>query len=185
MNMEEWKDIEGLEGRYQVSSYGRIKRLRHKVVYKNDKIKLLEERFEKLSSNKEGYRIANLPNGKFNSVYRLVAKHFIANPENKLIVNHIDGDPSNDNVCNLEWVTQSENMKKAHRKYNLGKKRPVYCYETQQFYPSISNAQKSIGLCVQSVERSIFSRTPVKGYSFDFVVDGKVVPFTGNKLLEL
>lgn len=58
-----------------------------------------------------GYRMYNLTiNGekKYYSAHRLVAIHFIPNPDNLPVVNHIDGNKLNNNVTNLEWATQSE-----------------------------------------------------------------------------
>lgn len=48
-------------------------------------------------------------------IHRIVAKVYIPNPENKPNVNHIDFDPSNNAVHNLEWVTQKENVAHTHK----------------------------------------------------------------------
>jgi hypothetical protein len=100
---EIWKDISGYEGIYQVSNKGNVRSYK---AFKNG---------ENLKPRKRrgGYFGVGLSkNGKVNYqlVHRLVAIAFIENPQNKPYVNHIDENPSNNNVENLEWVTNNENM---------------------------------------------------------------------------
>ena len=110
--MEEiWKDIQGYEGLYQVSNYGRIRSFKR---MKNNK----EARQFKLTPNSTGYISVGLrKNGKkiLYQVHRLVAESFIPNPENKPQVNHIDGNKTNNHISNLEWVTASENTQHAYK----------------------------------------------------------------------
>lgn len=107
---EVWKDIEGYEGLYQVSSCGRVKSL-PKGDGNGYRERLLK--FDVLKRNHTCYhRVTLSKNGKTErfQVHRLVAKAFIPNPENKPHINHKDFNGTNNCVENLEWVTHSENM---------------------------------------------------------------------------
>lgn len=69
-------------------------------------------RYVKPQPNGMGYLRVSI-GGKLMFVHRLVAEKYIPNPDNKPQVNHIDGNPKNNRVDNLEWVTQKENMAHA------------------------------------------------------------------------
>lgn len=74
----------------------------------------IRNRFLKGSTDKDGYLIYQLGNKNRVKAHRIIAKTFIPNPENKPQVNHIDGNKKNNDVSNLEWVTNAENLKHAH-----------------------------------------------------------------------
>lgn len=103
---EIWKPIEGYVGDYEVSNLGKVKSLKH------SKIKILVNRKTKITNNYTcmSVRLFKNKTSKNKTVHRLVAEAFIPNPENKPFTNHIDNNPSNNNVSNLEWCTQKENM---------------------------------------------------------------------------
>lgn len=61
------------------------------------------------------YRLSKNNKKKMFYAHRLVAEMFIENPNNLLIVNHKDGNKLNNNIDNLEWVSQTDNMKHAYK----------------------------------------------------------------------
>ena len=118
MEKEIWKDIKGYEGKYQASSFGRIKR---NETFKFGKI--YPEIIMKTRYNNMGYKVVNLFKGQKQKtflVHRLVASTFLYNDDKLKVVNHKDGIKTNNKIENLEWVTRSEN--KAHAlKNNLAR----------------------------------------------------------------
>lgn len=112
--METWKDIADYEGLYKVSSHGKV--------YSCITGKILNTR---LSSS--GYlKVQLYKNNQPKTVYihRLVASSFLDKKSENLEVNHIDGNKTNNNIENLEWVTKSENQIHAI-KNNLRKSSPM------------------------------------------------------------
>ena len=133
-NIEIWKDIPNYEGLYQVSNLGRVKSLKRKVKspIRNNKFVFRKERMLKNYLGILGYYQISLRKNnqaKTFSVHRLVALAFIDNPNNYPIINHKDSNPSNNNVDNLEWCTQSHNIQYA---YNNGRKKaPDFLYRSE------------------------------------------------------
>lgn len=90
------------------------------IVFENGDIYNLKNHKLKPGTDGRGYKYIFVHDGKSRKtekVHRIVAKCFIPNPDNKPQINHVDGDKSNNDISNLEWVTQSENMKHA---FSLG-----------------------------------------------------------------
>lgn len=142
---EIWKPIIGFP-KYQISNMGRIQGQKGLVVpynKMNTKYKLV------------GLYDENLRSHKF-SVHRLVAKHFLPNPNNMTEINHIDEDPSNNVVSNLEW---------CNRDYNLH-------YGTDEFigtYDSITKVAEEIGATVSNICATLHGRrNHSKGYYLKF-----------------
>lgn len=118
---ETWADIEGYEGKYQVSTQGNVWSVDRTVkrIYKNGQVVIqpIPGRSLKLSKNsRTGYLECGLCEGSkttIRAVHRLVAEAFLPNPESKPQVNHKDGNKLNNKLTNLEWVTPLENTQHA------------------------------------------------------------------------
>jgi hypothetical protein len=108
--MEYWKDLKGYEGIYKININGDIKSLIRNSTGTNTR----KETFLKPFISKNGYkRVALSKNSKTIKylLHRLIAIHFIENPNNLKVINHKDGDKLNNELSNLEWCTHSYNSK--------------------------------------------------------------------------
>lgn len=177
--MEEiWKDIEGYEGLYQVSNFGRVKSLgRFK---KNNQIK---EKILKPRINSSGYKQVSLYNKfqKTYSVHRLVAKAFIPNPDNLPQVNHKDENKLNNHVNNLEWCNSKYNNnygthnKRVGRHFKGGKNpaaKKIICLTTNEVFDYIRKASKKYHIDESSISKVCKGKMKhIKGYVFMYYED--------------
>jgi len=104
--------------RYAVSNYGRIRSFTMCTVYKNGVKATYQDRIMKLSLSRKGYqriRIHTISGKQTISVHRLVAKAFLSDYSEELQVNHKDLNKTNNNVDNLEMITNIENIRHAFK----------------------------------------------------------------------
>lgn len=119
--IEQWKDIPGYEGLYQVSDLGRFKSLERRVpgTWGTQSV---GERILKQAKKKTGYLYVTLCKGNKAACFRahkLVAMVFCSNPENKTTVNHRSGVKDDNRAVNLEFNTPQENT--IHSRKVLGR----------------------------------------------------------------
>ena len=160
---EEWKDIKGFEGYYQVSNLGRVRSLDREIYHSYNKtISHYKGSIMKLSKRRKGYLGLVLMKGnkqKSFLVHRLVAEAFIPNPNNYDQVNHIDENKTNNQVDNLEWCNCKYNVNygsciermKATRTNNTHNQRPVKCVETGEIFKNSRDAERKTGYKSRSI----------------------------------
>lgn len=190
---EEWKDIEGFEGRYQISNFGRVKSIERTIVYSNtNQTGMVFESYKHCSETiiktyiYGRYERVGLKKGSktFNfSVHRLVAKHFIPNPNNYPIINHKDENNLNNRADNLEWCTEKYNANYGTRNRRIAEKLktnplfyiPVLCYDLNnnfvKRYESAVEAGKDLGISPSGITaccRFYYGRTTSGGYKWKY-----------------
>lgn len=159
--MEEvWKYIDGFEGLYQVSNFGRIKSIPRRVRCQHYS-RMTKERIMKQHSDHLGYCRVSLHKGLKQyspKVHRLVGIAFIPNPNNYREINHKDENPSNNRVDNLEWCDHLYNSRYGNRGKKLSianTNNPMLCKRVAQYtkdgkfvkeYNSIREVFKQTGI---------------------------------------
>lgn len=144
MKNEEWRDIKGYEGLYQISNYARVKRLNKRVRAGFGSYRTVSEKILKPQKSKYGYmRIALTKNNvrKIHFIHRLLYEAFVGKVIDGYELDHIDTDKTNNSLSNLRMVTSKEN-----------KNNPL----TLQHY-SISNKKKAKrrGVIVMDLDSNI------------------------------
>lgn len=186
-NSEEWRDVVGFEGAYQVSNLGRVRSLDREIDYINNGTSTkmhIVGRILKARPDRDGYPRVSLKFGqkvKLAGIHRLVAQAFLPNPNNLPCVNHKDYHRDNNCVDNLEWCSvdynnhYSENEeRRPHSMYvRIGRDsakvtgHPICHIESGKVYPSMIEAERQLGLGSGVICYSIQLGKSVKpGYTF-------------------
>lgn len=152
---EEWRPVVGYEGFYEVSSLGRIRRVKiiTPVLKKHGYLQV------SLTDKSGGRKSLRL--------HRLVAEAFIPNPLDKPQVNHMDENTLNNRADNLEWATPKENTNYGSRTErataNNGSRTPVLQIEPQTLvvvaeYDSQSAAARATGISLPSINACLHGK---------------------------
>lgn len=156
--MEEWKDIPGYEGLYEASNLGRIRTNANKVTssarfpVRHWKQRIMKQKYQKRRSNgKKNARVCLWKDGKEKTflVSRLIAMAWCDGYAEGLTVNHIDGNPENNNASNLEWVTMSDNIRKGFEDGLFSTTKPcIMVMEdgTELHFRSLAAASRYLGM---------------------------------------
>ena len=168
---EQWLDISGYEGLYQISNFGRVK----SFYFKNPRI--LKPHKVKGYSNIELYK--NKKKKQF-YIHRLVMENFcpIENM-NVLDVNHKDEDKSNNHISNLEWMTHKDNLnygsraEKARMKMqgkNSSRSKKVRCVEKNVIYEALREAERQLGIPATNISKACKGKIKTAGgYHWEYV----------------
>lgn len=187
---EEWRDIEGYEGLYQVSNLGRVRSLDRIVVNSSGHKRTVQGVVLRATFNTNYYNVSLCKDGKVRkkNVHRLVAEAFLEKIDGKNVVDHINADVSDNRAENLQWVTTAENNRRIHElghfdkeaasrrmrernaKYGPPTPRKPVIMDGEIWFESATAAAKAIGAYqgnVSAVARGI--RPSINGHSFIYV----------------
>ena len=184
--MEEiWKDIEGYEGRYQVSNLGRVKALprtveghnQHGKWTRTEPAKIMAQKLQNTDRYQVSLRDADGKRTTF-YVHRLVAMAFVPGYFEGATVNHKNEDHHDNRADNLEWMTKEENNAYGTHNFRVGKSLRMAVEmltdegEHVAYFDSMSEAAEKSGCPLSSIHRCCYGRQETtNGYRFRFTTD--------------
>lgn len=168
--MEEWKDIVGFEGLYQVSDYGNVRSVRSGKLLKPFK-KDSKNCYLKVWLCKEGKQ-------KTKFVHRLVAEAFIPNPHHLPEVNHKSECPALNVACLLEWTTHKENTNYGTRNQRISDTKSIainQCDRDGNFirqWKSAMEVERQLGIRHQNISLCLKGRLKTAGgYGWQYATE--------------
>ena len=178
--IEVWKDVDGYQGLYQVSNFGRVKSLNYN---KTGKEKILKHDLVVIHHKNRDYiqhQIILHKNGKRKHflIHRLVYQTFIGEIPNGYQIDHRDNNPQNNKLENLQLLTRSENIKKCFidnpnlisNLEKLNPKKKIICLNNNTIYESINECARKLNLYHQNIHKVLKGKiNHTGGYRFKYV----------------
>ena len=173
-DVEIWKDIDGLEGEYAISTKGRVRNKKTNRILVG-------------SYDGSGYRKVTI-NSKNYNIHRLVALAFIPNPQNLPQVNHRDENKENNNVENLEWCTASYNTNYSSHKQFCKIKQIDKDGNLIKIWDSITQIKKELGYSTHPIRNVLKGKQQYSyGYQWQYldpssqrIYNRQVIAYRGN-----
>lgn len=188
--VEEWRPVVGYEGLYEISNLGRVKSVERDVTYtrteKNGKTHQVKQHVKE-HIVKQGRRIdgyADVPLSKqgvttLHCVHRLIAEAWIPNPNHEGYVNHKDLDKTNNDISNLEWMSNADNVTHGVQRYSNPQSVAVYCKETDQVYASMGQCDRALGLSLGQTS-DILQGVKSSNYTLTVATDAQIAEAQSN-----
>jgi len=203
---EQWKPVPCYEGYYEASTEGKVRSVERVIVLKDRlgnprpsvyKSKMLKpcERTYKDRNIQPRLQVVLSKDCKPKSmdVHRIIAITFIDNPLNLDSVNHKDGNPFNNKVDNLEWVSKADNNRHAFKNNLIHTQKliaqiDVKTGEVLKVFPGESEACRRMGVSQGKIRRAIQEHWKLHGFYWKYYVDNEGVttiePWKGFQAVE-